>query len=157
MYHNILVPYDGSEHAQHALEAAIELGEGDSPVKITVLNVTDLMDFDDSTFEIAARMAGVPPISDSAAKQARENYFSEHKKSVQEQIQDFFEGVPENIDIQIAVVGGHPQEAITQYANDGEFDCIVMGRRGLGALRGALGSVSFAVLRSVELPVLVVK
>ena len=157
MYKNILVPYDGSEHAQHALEAAIDLGEGERSVKITVLNVTDLVDFDDSTFEIAARMAGVPPISDSTAKKAREHYFTEHKKSVQDHIQSFFESLPENIEIQIAVVGGHPQEAITQYANEGDFDCIVMGRRGLGALRGALGSVSFAVLRSVELPVLVVK
>ena len=37
------------------------------------------------------------------------------------------------------------------------FDCIVMGRRGLGAIRGAIGSVSYSVLRSVDLPVLIVK
>lgn len=33
----------------------------------------------------------------------------------------------------------------------------IMGRRGLGALRGMLGSVSFGVLRSVDVPVLTVK
>ena len=32
-----------------------------------------------------------------------------------------------------------------------------LGRRGLGALRGMLGSVSFGVLRSVDVPVLTVK
>ena len=32
-----------------------------------------------------------------------------------------------------------------------------MGRRGLGALRGMLGSVSYGVLHSAEMPVLTVK
>ena len=32
-----------------------------------------------------------------------------------------------------------------------------MGRRGLGVIRAALGSVSSAVLRGIDLPVLVVK
>jgi nucleotide-binding universal stress UspA family protein len=54
-------------------------------------------------------------------------------------------------------VGGHPQEVIADYAKDNGFDCIVMGRRGLGGIRGALGSVSYAILHTVELPVLVVK
>ena len=36
-------------------------------------------------------------------------------------------------------------------------DIIVMGSRGLGAIRGMLGSVSFGVLRNAELPVLIVK
>ena len=32
-----------------------------------------------------------------------------------------------------------------------------MGCRGLSAIRGAMGSVSYAVARSVKLPVLIVK
>ncbi len=32
-----------------------------------------------------------------------------------------------------------------------------MGRRGLGAVRGMLGSVSYALLRESEIPVLTVK
>ena len=59
MYTNIVVPFDKSEHAERALKAAVELGRGDGPAKVTVLNVTDMMDFDDATFEVAARMAGV--------------------------------------------------------------------------------------------------
>ena len=38
-----------------------------------------------------------------------------------------------------------------------DIDLVVMGRRGLGALRGMLGSVDFGVLRSVEVPILTVK
>lgn len=54
-------------------------------------------------------------------------------------------------------LAGSPVDGITNYAMDHRCDLIVMGRRGLGALRGMLGSVSYGVLRSSEIPVLTVK
>lgn len=156
-YKNLVVPYDKSEHAKHALAAAIEVVDRTVPATITVLNVTDLMDFDDATFEVAARMAGVPPISDEAARVAREQYFAEHKEKVAEELAEFKDQFPENVTSVIEIVGGHPQEAIRDFVAGKDYDCIVMGRRGLGAIRGALGSVSYAVLRTVDLPVLIVK
>lgn len=157
MYKNILVPFDGSEPSQHALLAAINMSEAETPVDITVLKVAEPMNFDDSTFEVAARMAGVPKVDVSVLDATRDNYNNEHRKKIQEQIQDFFEKIPANIDIQIVVENGRPQEVICEYARENSIDCIVMGRRGLGAIRAALGSVSFAVLRGIDLPVLVVK
>lgn len=157
MYKSILVPFDGSEPSQRALKAALEMCASSVPVDVTVLKVAEPMNFDDSTFEIAARMAGVPKIDVSVLNATRDNYNNEHRKKTQEQIENFFESVPDNIDIQIVVENGRPQEVICNYANENGIDCIVMGRRGLGAIRAALGSVSFAVLRGVDLPVLVVK
>lgn len=157
MYRNILVPFDGSEPSQRALQAALQMSSADTPVVVTVLKVAAPMNFDDSTFEIAARMAGVPKIDAELLDATRSNYNNEHRKGIQDQIQKFFASVPANIDIQIVVENGRPQEVICDYANDNDIDCIVMGRRGLGAIRAALGSVSFAVLRGVDLPVLVVK
>ena len=57
------------------------------------------------------------------------------------------------------VVEGKPQEVIKEYAEDdqNEIKCIIMGRRGLGAIRGALGSVSFSVLHNVDLPIMLVR
>ena len=157
MYKNILVPFDGSEPSQRALAAALEMSDAADPVDVTVLKVADPMNFDDSTFEIAARMAGVPKIDPSLLDATRDNYNNEHRRNIEEQIEHFFESVPANIDIQIVVQNGRAQEVICEYANEHNIDCIVMGRRGLGAIRSALGSVSFAVLRGVDLPVLVVK
>jgi nucleotide-binding universal stress UspA family protein len=157
MYSKILVPYDNSEHAQHALLAAIDMATCVENSTVTVLNVTDLIEFDDETFEVAARMAGVPRMSEDAARVARENYYSEHEKSVRKSISEVVSDVPTGISLEVKIDSGRPQEAICNAAVDGGFDCIVMGRRGLGAIRGALGSVSYAVLRSVELPVLIVK
>ena len=46
---------------------------------------------------------------------------------------------------------------INDYAEENSCDLIVMGSRGLGPVRGALGSVSYAVLHSSKAPVLIGK
>ena len=56
-----------------------------------------------------------------------------------------------------AVIATSPVEGIADYVRSHDIDLVVMGRRGLGALRGMIGSVSFGVLRSVDVPVLTVK
>ncbi len=157
MYKKILVPYDNSEHAQHALLAALDLASCVENANVTVLNVTDLLEFDDATFEVAARMAGVPRISEDSARAARDNYYAEHEKAVRSNIDEVISEIPEGVELGVKIGSGRPQEVISAEANEGGYDCVVMGRRGLGALRGALGSVSYAVLRAVELPVVIVK
>jgi nucleotide-binding universal stress UspA family protein len=158
MYKKILVPYDMSEHAHHALEAAYNLCAGGSDaVSITILNVSDMMEIDDASFALAVRVAGIPPISDDTAHEARVKYFDQAKEAVEKDIAENKLEAPSNVTVEVKVVGGHPQEVIADYAKDNGFDCIVMGRRGLGGIRGALGSVSYAILHTVELPVLVVK
>ena len=59
--------------------------------------------------------------------------------------------------IAIAVVNGSPHDSITAYADEGGYDCIVMGHRGLGAVRAVLGSVCYSVLHKTNVPVLIVK
>ena len=53
MYKKILVPYDKSEPAQHALSAALDLAAGVPDAQITVLSVVDWHDFNAETFKTA--------------------------------------------------------------------------------------------------------
>ncbi|MEG0757059.1 MAG: universal stress protein, partial [Raoultibacter sp.] len=50
-----------------------------------------------------------------------------------------------------------PGDQIVSYAKEHDSDLIVMGSRGLGALRGIIGSVSMQVLRTAPMPVMIVK
>ena len=74
MFTHVLVPFDGSVQSQHALNAALEMAKGDEPAHVTVLEVAPPMSFDDTTFEVAARMAGVPEVSEAAKDETRKNY-----------------------------------------------------------------------------------
>ena len=157
MYTNILVPFDGSECSMRALATAIEMSTCDQPVDITVLQVTGMTDFDYSSFEVAARMAGWGELDEDQVETLRDNYLSASREQMRKQVSEYFESLPDNIDIKIIVKRGNPRDIICDYAKENEVDLIVMGRRGLSAIRAALGSVSTAVLRGTDLPVLVIK
>ena len=63
-----------------------------------------------------------------------------------------------NLDnVEVAMGQGKPSKAILDYAEEHKVDLIVMGCRGLNAVAGMLGSVSYAVLRNAECPVLIEK
>lgn len=151
IYKNVLVPYDKSSHATRALETALALVSDDPEAKLTVLYVVDPTDEEDITFTVAARMAGVPAGNledDENIRAAKVNQITELVKPVV--------GDAPN-DIAVKVVTGKAHHAILNYAYDRECDIIVMGCRGLNAIRGMMGSVSYAVLRSAECPVFIVK
>ena len=93
MFTHVLVPFDGSVQSQHALNAALEMAKGDEPAHVTVLEVAPPMSFDDTTFEVAARMAGVPEVSEAAKDETRKNYAESQKHVIQDQIQEFFNSV----------------------------------------------------------------
>ena len=56
------------------------------------------------------------------------------------------------------ILEGEPAETIIAYAKENKIEMIVMGRRGMGAIKGmVLGSVSYKVLSAVNIPVTIVK
>lgn len=158
LYKNIVVPYDTSEPAKHALATAIELGAGAGvPAKVTAFRVMHPYKRPDSTLQVAAEMAGVT-LLDNDARDAVDQYYAKlSKEQVNEQIENFFAELPSNVTINIELGHGRPAEAILDYVRDNKCDCIVMGSRGLGAVKSAFGSVSTAVLREATVPVLIVR
>ena len=156
MYKKLLVPYDNSESSRHALENAIDLANGIADARITVLNVVEWHDYNAETFKIAARMSGV--VGDSLDMNAISEIGSEAEAPERERIRaDIADIVGDMDNVDIAIVNGSPHDTIVAYASDMDYDCIVMGHRGMGLIRGMLGSVAFSVLNKANRPVLVVK
>ena len=156
MYKKLLVPYDNSESSRRALENALDLVAGVADAHITVLNVVEWHDYNAETFKIASRMSGA--VGESLDMDAISEINSEAEAEETKRIKDDIADIVGDSDIvDIAIVNGSPHIAIVQYASDQDYDCIVMGHRGMGLIRGMLGSVAFSVLNKADKPVLVVK
>lgn len=156
MYKKILVPFDNSESSRHALQNALDLVSGIADAQVTVLNVVEWHDYNAETFKIASRMSGVvgDALDMNAISEIDDAAESEEVSRVRCDIADIA-GDAECVDI--AVVNGSPHDTIVAFASDNDYDCIVMGHRGMGVIRGMLGSVAFSVLQKANKPVLVVK
>lgn len=144
-YKNILVAYDGSTASDNALKATREFLEHGLAEKIIVLSVGDPTDVDDYTFEIAARMANVTLTADTESE----------LKELTDRVRVLTESYSDAVEIVSRI--GKPQKAIIATAQDFNCGLIAMGNRGLGTIRGALGSVSHAILRDAEIPVFITK
>ena len=155
---NILVPFDNSEHAQSALRIALDLVGDEASAELHVITVLP-------TATLAATYdASGNPLARSALRFANYDVYenvmgsilSNAKEELLDSIGDALDEVSCSVTVE-AVVSASPADGITEYAEDHTCDLIVMGRRGLRALRGMLGSVSYAVLRNADMPVLTVK
>lgn len=157
MYSKIMVPYDGSEHAKHAIEYAKGLTAGtDIPIVIVHVVPSGVMGTDQ--IGDAGSLDGVPfgMLDYAQYEGVVKAALDQAKAKVVENLGDTISDAVDRISVE-AIAGTAPAEALARYAEKVGCDLIVMGRRGLGAIRGMLGSVSFGVLRSTEIPVLTVK
>lgn len=60
--------------------------------------------------------------------------------------------------IEVFVLEGDPGKAIVEFANNNDVDLLIMGSRGLGALKRAfLGSVSDYCIHNLSCPIMIVK
>ena len=57
---------------------------------------------------------------------------------------------------EIELIGGPPAQALLDVARARHADAIVVGSRGLGRVKGAMGSVSQRLLQLADVPVLVI-
>lgn len=128
--------YDGSEQAKRALNWTTNLGA--NPI-VTVISVAPAL-------EATARIAdAVDPTSNVL----------EHRRQIDEAV-----AILGKLHIQAdsMVKAGNPAEEIITAAGDGDFEVILVGIRGMGAVRRFLiGSVADRVVRYATVPVLVVR
>lgn len=139
MIKSILVPIDGSRHAEKALTYALEMAEKcEAGIEILTV-VPEVVSSPDWMKEYTEKM-----------KEKSEEMLSESFRMAKE--------IKPDINISKRLEEGLTVEKILEIAERGNHDMIVMGSRGLGFVKGfLLGSVSNKVVNHAEIPVLIVK
>lgn len=147
MFKSILVPIDGSDHAEKAVSVAGDLAAkyGATLHIITVMESTELPQalhrFAEAEHITGAEAQVATYISDRFIERAREVADEAGAKSVE-----------------TAVVMGDTQDKILEYAEKVGADLIVMGSRGLSDFKGLmLGSVSHKIANSASCTVITVR
>jgi nucleotide-binding universal stress UspA family protein len=136
---NILVAFDGSQHARRALQQAVSLARA-SRGTLTLLEVVH-----QPRIFVSAYAAPLPSDAELLAEAEAE-------------VARAVRSVPEDVAVRGLAVVGDAAEEILQQAATGEHDLIVMGTRGHGeAVSLAIGSVSHSVIQRAAVPVLVIR
>jgi len=155
LFKNIVVPFDNSESARNALKRAVEFAVADKDVQVQVISI---MAIDTQTY-----MSYLSPFGGEAAYVDPEQIQEMGEKSIKGKKEELEDHVAELIapardQVKVELIPGvTPADEIVAFTQDVQADSIIMGSRGLGAVRGMLGSVSYAVIRNAEVPVLIVK
>ena len=143
MYHNILVPLDGSALAEaalhHAEALALEFKSNITLLRIIIspyqLIAPDLV--------LSGTVAEIPGLRDQAMQ-----YFQGVSGELREK----------GISFQTAILDGPVPDAITDYARAEHIDLIVMSTHGRGGIsRWVYGSVAEKVLQAAPCPVLLIR
>lgn len=135
----ILVPMDGSKHSFKALDMAITLAKqfGSSIVGLCSVPLEPPIYMPGMASHFKER------ITEGAKK------FLEEAKKISEQNQ---------VEFKYYIAYDNPTKYVAEFANNREFDLIVIGSHGHGAVRELLlGSVAHSTMHRAKIPVLVVK
>ncbi|MDH3446863.1 MAG: universal stress protein [Gammaproteobacteria bacterium] len=145
MFKKILVPVDGSQGGQQALDKAIELQKL-CDAELLILSVYR----EHNLWKASVSM--VNQELTASTDEALEAYAREVAEKSKEYAQG--QGVEK---VRSFFMGGGPSRMIVKFSEDHDIDLIVMGSRGMSdSTRYLLGSVSHKVTSLAQCPVLVV-
>lgn len=140
MYKKILVAYDGSDGAQKALEAGINLAKTHQ-AELCALSVEEKL----------PRFAGTI----DEVKEEKELANQHHGKLLEAARARAQEA---GIELKTLMRAGHPAKTIVQVAKEGKFDLLLVGHTGLSAVWAAfLGTTAEKVSRHAPCSVLIVR
>ncbi|MHB8868538.1 MAG: universal stress protein [Thermoleophilia bacterium] len=140
MFRRILVPSDGSEHALRAVRVAAGLAER-FEAEVVLLTVVS----------VPQALVMVAGIGDSVVEEYVETTGREALATALEVF------AARRLGVEVKVEIGAAAEEIVRQAHETGADLVVMGKRGLGEIRGLLlGSVSDRVTHGLSVPVLLI-
>lgn len=158
MHQNIMVSYDGSDESIHALAEAKELLASSADMMLSIVQVVS-----DSEIETPLEMGWYGIMTEcqtmdpAVLAKLHDKLFAGKQAALQSELESQIADLPNRIEFCIEPQTISIADSLIDFAEHHDIDLIIMGCRGLGAIRGVLGSVSYAVLRAAKVPVLIVK
>ena len=157
MFKKILIPIDGSQPAQGALLKGLDLAKIHGS-KVEILHVTTFSEKyipDMSVNESTLTQESATPTE--WVTLYMENIRQNNENMLDSALKYAYKYAP-NITITTKLLTGSAAENILFEADEGKFDLIVIGCRGMGGfMELVLGSVSRSVVNGSKIPVLIVK
>ena len=138
-YDRILVPTDGSEGVERAIEHAVEVAAtNDADVHGLYVLSTDAY-------------AG---LAMESSWESVDRLLREDAETAVARVREIAERMDAGVPVETAVVEGKPSHEIVRYAEGEGCDLVVMGTHGRGGIdRLLLGSVAESVIRASSIPV----
>ncbi len=143
----ILIPFDGSQAAHKALEWAAHLvrAGGEAVENVTLLRVIGGGYLARHLHNVDLRVTRMD--QDAAWRWVRQHYLDQEILPLLEEGKQFLQEKGVLAPIEIKVAEGMIGDEIIRLAGEGGYNAMVMGRRGLSAVKGMLlGSVTRRVL-----------
>lgn len=145
----VLIGTDGSDDAVAAAAAGLALLAPPDEVIVTCVADTP----DEATRGLESGFAG-GMATDTEVEEA----WSAAKEAAEAALHRTVAALPEGLAVDTVILSGDPGPAVCRLAAEREVDALVLGSRGLGAIRRALlGSVSTYVSANAPCPVVIVR
>ncbi|TRZ48642.1 MAG: universal stress protein [Dehalococcoidia bacterium] len=145
LYKKILIAMDGSEHAKHALNYALE-----SAVKWSaeLIILTIVPPISPLVYSSEFNAPYIPELED-ALRESHQRILNEAANTVKNKQPD--------MKVETRLEEGRPSDVIVEVAKEEDVDLIVLGSRGMGGIVDFLGSTSRHVVEACTKPILIVK
>ncbi len=138
----LLLPVDGSEFSDRALDYVLELARGDEPVETHLLSVQMPIDSGHARMFVSDKEIAA--------------YHRDEGMAVLKPYIDKLDAA--GLEYRWHVLVGHVAQTIARFAKEQKFDKVVMGTHGRTGLKQLLmGSVAQNVIRRLKIPVALVK
>lgn len=158
MYTKIMLAFDGSDASKRALDYIRTTVPVHSDTQLDIVAVSTYtipnMPPNIGWYGIGTDFQAIDP---QTIVKIRDEQLQREQEEALEDLKEHLQGMPCKYEVKAVPQGLSIADTILDYAEDNDVDLVVMGSRGLGAIRGALGSVSYAVLRGCPKPVLIIK
>ncbi len=156
--YKILLATDGSEHSHKTIEEAIKIAE-DTQSETTVLSVVQNMPFSNyyqltKSVDIVVDPTSAEKLQANLAAATRN--LEEIGNKVLEDTKRMFE--EKGLKVTTLLKTGQPADVICSVAEEGGFDIVILGSRGLGGIKEfILGSVTNKVAHCIKSNLLIIK